>query len=92
MNLKHLIAKTQKEVAKEKSRNSFRVGQQVQAPDPHGKHVFRHGVVVSVSGDDVTIQFHCTHAGSDSKKSVLVDGKWVKETVIRTFHFSEVRA
>ena len=91
MNFKHLIAKTQKEVAKEKSRNNFKVGDQVQAPDPHGKHLFRHGIVLAVSGEDVTIQFTCTHSGADSKKSLLVGDRWVKETVIRTVHFSQVR-
>lgn len=91
MNFKHLIAKTQKSVAKEKSRNNFKVGDQVQAPDPHGKHVFRHGIVLSVEGENVTIRFTCTHAGADSKKSVLVNGRWVKETVVKTFHFSQVR-
>lgn len=90
-NIKHLVSKTKKSVEASKSRNNFKVGQSVQAPDPHGKHLFRHGIVIAVEGENVTIRFTCTHGGPDSKKSVFVNGRWVKETVVDTFHFSQVR-
>ncbi|MCS6969353.1 MAG: hypothetical protein NZM39_12300 [Bernardetiaceae bacterium] len=87
MKPKHFQIKKEKE----NKHNPFKVGDRVKAPDPHGKHVFRFGIVTKVSGELVTIQFHCTHAGPDARKAVFIDGRWVKETVMETVHFSKVR-